>query len=120
MITAVTIIAFLTGLLSIAAGAAKVALVPDEVAFLGQFGFGSPPIIAYGVVQFLGGLLMLITKVRIIGSVVAGVAFAFSAVLLTVAGNITFAAVSLVPVGLAMLVAYTSFLQRSTDDADED
>ena len=43
-------------LLSVAAGAAKIAQVPDEVQFLNGFGFSQPGVFLYGVVQIIGGL----------------------------------------------------------------
>ena len=49
MKTAKTVVAVMVGLLSLLAGAAKIAQVPEEVAFLGQFGFGATLIVAFGV-----------------------------------------------------------------------
>ena len=43
------------GLLSIAAGAAKITLVPDEVEFLGQFGFTNTLTIFFGIAQLASG-----------------------------------------------------------------
>ena len=105
----ITIVAVLIGLLSIAAGAAKIALVPEEVEFLSQFGFTPVLTVFFGTVQVLGGLLLVIPITRFYGSLIAAIAFALSAALLLVAGNVTFAGVSLVPVILASLIAYKSF-----------
>lgn len=102
----------LIGLLSIAAGAAKITLVPEEVKFLSQFGFTSALTVTFGIVQVLGGLLLVIPTTRFIGSFIVGLAFALSVVLLLIAGNLPFAGVSLIPVGLAGLVAYQSKLRR--------
>lgn len=115
----VTILAVLIGLLSIAAGAAKIALVPEEVAFLSQFGFTNVLTISFGLVQVLGGLLIVIPVTRFYGALVAAVAFAFSAVLLLIAGNLAFAGVSLVPVLLASWIAYQSFAGRRAIVSDE-
>ncbi len=101
-----TIVAVLVGLLSLAAGAAKIAQVPEEVAFLGQFGFGATLIVAFGVLQAVGGLLMIIPKTRFYGALLAAAGFAISVVLLLLAGNLPFAGVSIVPVVLAAWVAY--------------
>lgn len=102
------IVSVLIGLLSIAAGAAKIALVPAEVEFLSQFGFIPVLIMAFGTVQVLGGLLLMIPLARFYGSLIAAIAFALSAVLLLLAGNWGFAGVSLVPVVLAGFVTYQS------------
>lgn len=105
---AITVLAVLIGLLSIAAGGAKIALVPQEVNFLSQFGFSNSLTIAFGITQIVGGLLIIVPATRFFGSLVAGLAFAFSAVLLLVGGNLAFAGISLIPVGFAGLIAYQS------------
>lgn len=112
MKVATTIVAVLISLLSIAAGAAKIALVPEEVSFLSQFGFTSALTVTFGIAQVLGGLLLVIPTTRFFGSLIVGLAFALSAVLLLIGGNLPFAGVSLIPVGLAGLVAYQSKLSR--------
>lgn len=107
---AITILTVLIGLLSIAAGAAKIALVPEEVSFLSQFGFNSGLTIAFGVTQVLGGLLLVVPATRFFGALVSGLAFALSTVLLFADGNLAFAGISAIPVGLAAFVAYQSKL----------
>lgn len=104
----IAILAVLLGLLSIAAGGAKVALVPDEVAFLSQFGFSTVLTVLFGAAQVLGGVLLVIPVTRAYGALIAAAAFALSAALVLVAGNFAFAGVSLVPVILAVLIAYHS------------
>lgn len=108
----ITIVAVLIGLLSIAAGAAKIALIPEEVAFLGQFGFTKNLTFAFGAAQVLGGVLLMSPITRLYGSLVAGIAFAVSAALLLIAENVAFAGVSMVPVILAGLVAYQSYATK--------
>lgn len=112
MKVAVTVVAILIGLLSIAAGGAKVALLPEEVTFLDQFGFGNALIIIFGIAQILAGLLLLIPVTRLFGSVLAGIAFALSSVLLFASGNTTFGSVSLLPVMLAGLVTVHTLMIR--------
>jgi len=111
---AVTIVAVLIGLLSLAAGGAKIALVPQEVVFLSQFGFVKGHTVSFGVVQVVGGLLMLIPKTRLFGALIAAAGFALSVALLMAAGNMAFAGVSLVPVLLAGFVAYQDMSARQT------
>jgi len=109
---AVTVIAVLIGLLSLAAGGAKIALVPQEVVFLSQFGFVKGHTVSFGVVQVAGGLLMLIPMTRLFGALIAAAGFALSVALLLAAGNTAFAGVSLVPVLLAGFVAYQDISAR--------
>lgn len=105
----IIVVAVAIGLLSIAAGAAKIALIPEEVAFLSQFGFTNNLIFTFGAAQVLGGALMMSRRTRLYGSLVAGIAFAVSTALLVVAGNTAFAGLSLLPVILAGIVAYRSY-----------
>ncbi|NND69707.1 MAG: hypothetical protein HKN19_19105 [Halioglobus sp.] len=106
---ALTLSAVIVGLLSIAAGAAKVALVPEESEFLSQFGFNDTLSIIFGIAQVLGGLFTLIPKTRFYGALLAGAGFAVSAVLILLSGNVAFAGVSLVPVILAGFISYRIF-----------
>lgn len=110
--TVVTVIAVMIGLLSIAAGAAKIALVPEEAEFLGQFGFTTAMTVSFGIVQTLGGLSLLVPVTRLFGSLIAAAGFALSAFLILASGNAIFAGVSLVPLILAGFIGYRSFLGR--------
>lgn len=109
---AATILAVLLGLLSIAAGGAKVALVPEEVAFLSQFGFGTGLTVSFGAVQVLAGVLMVVPLTRPYGAALAALAFSLSAALLASTGDLAFAGVSLLPTILAGVVAYQSASAR--------
>ena len=109
----ITIVAVLLGILSVAAGAAKVMLVPEEVTFLGRFGFTSTLIVAFGALQIVGGLLISIPITRLYGALLAGLAFTVSTVLLVLERNFAFGAISLLPVILSGLIAYYSFQHRT-------
>lgn len=117
---AIAVVTILIALLSIAAGAAKVALVPDEVAFLSQFGLATVHTVSFGVVQVLGGILLVIPSTRLYGSLIAAAAFALSAALLFAAGDLTLASVSLLPVILACLLAYQTLSARPAADISEE
>jgi hypothetical protein len=101
-------------LLSFAAGLAKVLQTPQEMEFLQSFGLTSVMIVAFGLVQILGGVLLLAPKTRLPGAVFAASAFAVSAVLVFVAGNPVFGLVSILPLALAGVVIYQS--ARTTDE----
>lgn len=105
MKTAIWIIALLIGLLSIAAGAAKIALLPDEAAFLGRMGLSSAAIIAFGAFQAIAGLLMLLPSQRRKGAAAVAAGFALSALLLLLDENSAMAVISLVPLSLALFIA---------------
>lgn len=109
---AITVLTVILGLLSIAAGAAKVSLVPEEAAFLHQFGFADPLIIAFGLAQTLGGMLLVVPSTRALGALVCAAGFALSAVLLLIVGNLAFGGVSLLPVVLSLFIAYQTLAGR--------
>ena len=111
----------LVSLLSIAAGVAKVTLIPEEAEFLAQFGFSSILTMSFGAAQVLGGILLAIPATRFYGALVTAIAFAVSTVLLLAAGSIAFGGVSLLPVILAGLIAYKSFpAQLSVTSVSDD
>ena len=98
----------LIALLSIAAGAAKVMQVPDEMAFLGGLGLSGSMILAFGAFQIIGGILTIIPKSKTFGSIILVIGFAISAVLVFSSGNIKFGLISIVPVILGGIITYTS------------
>ena len=93
-------------LLSIAAGLAKVMQTPQEMEFLQGFGLSSAMIVAFGLVQISGGVLLVPRKTRLPGAVLATAALVVSTVLIFIAGNLTFALVSLLPIALACVIIY--------------
>jgi len=110
--TAMTVLAVVLGLLSIAAGAAKVALVPEEVAFLQQFHFTNAFVVIFGMTQALGGVGLVVPRTRFFAALICAAGFMLSAGLLLATGNLPFGGISLLPVALAVLVAYRIFVDR--------
>ena len=110
-----TVLAVILGLLSIAAGVAKVALVPEEATFLQSFGFTDALIIAFGLIQVLGGVLLAVPRTRAYGASICFVGFTVSAVLLLIDGKLAFGGVSLLPVALCAFIAYQSFSSRRSE-----
>jgi hypothetical protein len=99
-------------LLSIAAGAAKLFLAPQEVEFLQGIGLGIPIIVVFGAIQLLGGILLIPNKTRLISSVVVAIGFTISFGLILFNGDFVFAAVSIVPVGLALFILSQSLAKK--------
>ncbi|MBT8050224.1 MAG: hypothetical protein KJN61_07435 [Gammaproteobacteria bacterium] len=93
-------------LLSIAAGLAKIMQTPQEMEFLQGAGLSPGLIVLFGLVQILGGLLLVPGKTRIVGAVMAASAFAISAALIFMSGNLSFGLISILPVALAGIVIY--------------
>ena len=95
-------------LLSIAAGLAKVMQTPQELEFLQGFGLSSALIVAFGLVQILGGVLLVLKKTRMLGAVLAASALVVSTVLILIGGNLAFGLVSILPIALACVIIYQS------------
>lgn len=108
------LIVAIIAVLSIAAGLAKVMQTPQEMEFLQGVGLNSVLIVAFGLVQIAGGVLLVPRKTRILGAVLAASALAVSTVLILVGGNLTFGLVSILPIALACVIIYQS--ARTTDD----
>ena len=105
------LIVAIIALLSIAAGLAKVMQTPQEMEFLQGLGLSSVLIVVFGLVQILGGVLLVPRKTRLPGAVLATSAFVVSTVLILVGGNLTFGLVSIIPIALACIIIYLwSFL----------
>ena len=98
----------IVALLSVAAGLAKVMQTQQEMEFLQGFGLSTAMIVAFGLVQILGGFLLVPPKTRLPGAVLAASALGVSAVLIFVGGNLTFGLVSMLPIALAGVIIYQS------------
>jgi hypothetical protein len=94
--------------LSIAAGLAKVMQAPAEMEFLQGFGFSPGLVVAFGLVQILAGLLLVLKKTRRTGAVLAASAFAVSTVLILTVANWAFGLSSILPIVLAGAIIYQS------------
>ena len=93
-------------LLSIAAGLAKVMQTEQEMVFLQSFGLSSVLIIAFGMVQIVGGVLLVPSKTRMIGAVIATSAFVASTILIFIGGNLVFGLLSTIPIALTCVIVY--------------
>ncbi len=102
----VLILTIVIALLSLAAGIAKVMQVPQEVEFLTGQGLSLNMIMAFGITQILGGVLLLIPKTKLIGGIISLIAFVVSAVLVFKSGNIAFALISTIPAFILTLIIY--------------
>ena len=82
--------------LAVSSGITKIMLMPQDVEFFGKYGFTDPILIAYGATQLLGGILLIMSKSRIIGAVLIAITFLISAVVLAMDGNIPVALITLI------------------------
>ena len=98
----------IVALLSVAAGLAKVMQTQQEMEFLQGFGLSTALIVAFGLVQILGGVLLVPKKTRLPGAILTASALVVSNVLIFFGGNLTFGLVSMLPIALAGVIIYQS------------
>jgi hypothetical protein len=102
-----TLIWILLALLGVAAGIAKMLQSPQEMAFFqGQIGFSAEAIMAFGLLQFVTGAMLIFKKTRLLGAALLGVTLLLSSIVIFMAGEISFGVVSLIPVLMADLVVW--------------
>lgn len=89
------------GLLSLAAGAAKLAHAPQEVAFFASVGLDSFWLYPLGALQVIGALACIPTRFRKFGTALVALGFAISAGMIFATGNVVFGTVSLLPAAVA-------------------
>ena len=95
-------------ILGIVAGVAKLVQTPQEMEFLQDAGLSPVLIMVFACVQLAGGLLLVLSKTRLMGAALSIIAFGISSVLIFDDGNTSFGLISLVPVALASLIFYRS------------
>lgn len=95
-------------LLALSSGVTKVILMQQDVDFFGKYGFTNPVLIAYGALQILGGVLLIIPKCRLYGAIVVAVTFLVSAIVLFVDGNYPVFLITLVATALLGWIAIRS------------
>ena len=105
-------------LMSLAAGAAKVMRVPDEVQFFSDAGLGLGVVVIFGIFQILGALMLALPQSRPAGAVMVCVGLLASSVLLFINGNVQFGLFSMLPVIMAGYIVYSIFKATPTSSAD--
>jgi len=115
-----SMIIVIIALLSILAGLAKVLQTQQEMEFLQGLGLSPALIIVFGVVQIVAGVLLLLTKTRMLGAVLATLAFTVSAVLIFIGGNLSFGLLSTIPIALAGFIIYQSARTTQNTSINQD
>lgn len=93
---AFTIVLVVLTFLAISSGITKVILLQQDVEFFGRYGFSNRILVAYGVVQLIGGVLLPFNKTRFVGAAIVAITFLVSLVVLLMDGNI--------PVSIATII----------------
>ncbi len=91
-----TVLLVLLIFLAVASGISKIALTQQDVSFFGKYGFSQPAVVAFGVVQLIGGVLMMVKRTRFIGTTIVAITFLFSLVLLLMDGNMPMSAATII------------------------
>ena len=103
-----TVLLVLISLLSVAAGLAKVAQVPNEMAFLQGLGLSKELILLFGAIQITAGCMVWVSAVRPLGLWFVFLMFLLSTAMLFVSGDLVFGLISVVPVVLTGFLIFRS------------
>jgi len=98
------IVLVILSLLAISSGVAKVMLLPQDLEFFGGYGFTSQLLIVFGMIQILGGILLVVPRSRMVGGIIVASTFLLSVMLLILASNLVSATVTLIFVALLIFV----------------
>lgn len=109
-----TIILLVLILLAVSSGATKVALMQQDVEFFGKYGFTNPILIAYGLVQLIGGVLMVFKKTRFVGAAIVAITFLISLAVLLLEGNLPVSIVTIVATLMLGVVMKQSWIPSNT------
>jgi hypothetical protein len=101
--------------LAVSSGITKIMLMQQDVDFFGKYGFTNPILIAYGLVQLIGGLSLILRKTRLAGAILVAITFLVSLVVLLMDGNIP---VSIVTAVATLLLG--AVMKQSWKPAAED
>lgn len=108
------IILVLLTCLAVFSGAAKIALVQQEVEFFGKYGFSNPMLVAFGATQLIGGVLMPFRKTRFSGAAIVAITFLVSLLLLLMDGNLPVSIVTAAATLLLGIVMKRSWVPSSS------
>ncbi len=100
----IKIILTLLVLLAISSGITKIMLMPQDLEFFGKYGFNNFTLIIFGVVQVVGGVLLVFRKMRVYGSIAVFMTFGVSLILLVLEGKYAVSAVTLISMALLVVV----------------
>ena len=91
--------------LAVSSGVTKILLMPQDVVFFGQYGFSGIALVAFGLMQVIGGAMMLFFGTRLLGAIIVAITFGVSAVLLFIEGSTPTAFITLIALVLLGTIA---------------
>jgi len=99
--------------LALSSGMTKLALMQQDVEFFGRYGFSNAMLVAFGVAQVLGGVMLPFRKTRFAGAAIVASTFLVSLAILLMDGNIPVSIVTLIATLLLLLVMKLSWRTKS-------
>ena len=94
--------------LAVSSGITKILLMPQEIDFFGAYGFSNPLLIAYGISQVVGGILLIFPKTRIYGAIVVAITFIISLIVLVIAEKLLVAGFTAIATALLGFIGVKS------------
>lgn len=95
---------YLTALLSIATGIFKIMQQEADITLFEKIGFNATGTTLLGVVQLIGGVLLLISKTRLTGAIIMIITFTLASIAVFANGMLVFGVISLLFIAMAYLV----------------
>ncbi|MGH1543812.1 MAG: DoxX family protein [Arenicella sp.] len=95
--------------LAVSSGVTKIMLMPQDVEFFGEYGFTNPILMGFGLIQLVGGILLIIPRTRFWGALMVTITFLISAIILIISGNLALTLVTLFVLSLLLIVMKQSF-----------
>ncbi len=95
-------------IMSLAAGGAKVANMPQEIEFFREAGINASWLLPLGGIQIIGGLLAVYHRTRRMGLTLVATGFLISTIVIFLTGNVQFGAFSALPVFLCVVLIWRS------------
>lgn len=101
--------------LAVSSGITKVILMQQDVEFFGKYGFSNPILIIYGLVQLVGGVLLVIKRTRFVGAAIVAITFLISLAVLVMEGNIPVSIVTVVATLLLGVIMKQSWRNTASE-----
>ena len=104
MITLNKIILVLTILLSIATGIFKILQQKEDIELFSKIGFGVVGTTVLGVIQLIGGILLILPKYRKTGAIIMALTFLIATIAVFVYNMFVFGLVSILFIAMALFI----------------
>ena len=111
-----TITLVLLTFLALSSGIAKMLLLQQEVDVFANYGFSNPLLIAFGALQFAGGVFLVFGRTRFIGAALVAATFLVSLIVLFMEGNVVMSVITMLVTAALAVVMLRSRGMRKPDE----